>query len=155
MSNLISDTNTEDAKKLPGVDDIAAKYAQLSDALNKIQISVTALRSDVDKLKVQQTEKVSRAVFSELEGRVNIHSKGIESTSKKLCELNGNLTTFTSQPISFQVIEGIQTHLEEIIIKEVRCIIEAHSEELKKLIDDRDVEIRKMLNNTKRFMFNK
>lgn len=153
LANSLADTDKENEKKLPGVDDIVAKYAQLSTAIEKMQISLNTLRSDMDRIKSSQNEKISRAIFAELENRVNAHGKGLESTSRKLCELNGNLTTFTSQPISFQVIESIQKHLEEIITKEVLTMIESRNDELKKLIEDKNTETRNIIMNAKRALY--
>lgn len=155
LSETISTQKSEDTIKLSGGDELIVKLNQLNENINKLQISVNAMRADIDKMKAQQMEKISRSVFAELENRVNMHSKGLETFSKKLCELHSNVTAMASQPISFQIIDGIQKHLEEIILREVASIIETNTEHLKKIIEEKNQETRSIVNRTKTFMFTK
>lgn len=130
-----------------------AEINKITESLNKIQISLNTTKQDVEKLKIQHMDKVSKGVFVELENRVNTHSKGLESISRKVNELNTSFKAFSEQPISFAVIEGIQKHVEETMLREVKILIDSYTNELRRLIDEKNAETRQMVQNTKKFMY--
>lgn len=131
------------------------KVEQLQESINKLQSSITNMRTDIEKLRIQVADKVPKAVLSELEGKINHHSKGLDATSKKLFELQNNLTTFIQQPISHSLIDTLRTQLTQEITDSIKKSLFDDIEAVKTLFDEKIDETHKMINNAKRVMFSR
>ena len=128
---------------------------QLQESINKLQASVSNMRTDMEKLRVQVADKIPKAVLSEIEGKVNHHSKGLDAVSKKLFELQNNLTTFIQQPISHSLIDTLRKQLTLEISESIQKSLSDDIGIVKSSFDDKIDETRKMINNAKRAMFSR
>lgn len=129
------------------------KITQIQDSIVKMQQNISGIRSDVDKLKTQMIDKLPKAVLSEVESKINHHSKAIETSSKKLFELQTNLSSFMQQPMSHTLIDTMRTQLTEEIIDTVKKMILAEVTSLKEMVDEKNIETRGIINNAKKVMF--
>lgn len=119
----------------------------------KLRTSIAEMRSEIDKLKAQLADKTSKAVLLELEGKINTHTKALDATSKKLFEIQNNVNTFVQQPISHTLIDTIRKQLTEEIMANTRAIIEFQTDKTNQLIEEKNIEIRHLINNAKKFMY--
>lgn len=119
----------------------------------KLRTNITEMRTDMDKMKSQLSDKISKAIIMELEGKINTHTKSIDATSKKLFEVQNNVNSFVQQPISHTLIDTIRKQLTEEILANTRSLIEYQTEKTHNLIDEKITETRNQINNAKRFMY--
>lgn len=119
----------------------------------QMQTAMVSMRTDIDKLKNIVSDKVSKAVLSELEAKINTHTKSLDATTKKLFELQTNFNAFAQQPMSHTLIETIRKQLTEEIMENTRQIITEQTDRTRKLIDEKFMETRNMISNTKKFMY--
>lgn len=146
-------------KTITNLEKITTKHEQqleqIQESINKLQTSVSNMRTDIEKLRVQVADKIPKAVLSEIEGKVNHHSKGLDAVSKKLFELQNNLTTFIQQPISHSLIDTLRTQLMQEISESIKKSLSDDISMVKSSFDDKIDETRKMINNAKRVMFSR
>lgn len=119
----------------------------------KLNTNLAMMKVDIDKLKTQMNDKVSKMILSELESKINAHSKAIESLSRKLYEINNNVNTFVQQPVSQTLIETMKKQLSNDILHALQPIIEHKNMEINKNFDDKITELRNQINNTKKFIY--
>lgn len=117
--------------------------------------SIKTIKSDLEKIKEKSVDKFVRSVISQLEDTVRTHTKSIDNISKKMFELQTNLTSYVQQPISHTLIETIRKQLTDEILANTKEIIDARSSEILHIVDEKIDETRKQINNTKKFMFYK
>lgn len=127
----------------------------MSEELKKISDNINKLRIDVDKLKSQMTEKVPKTVLVELESKILNHTKVLDTTSSKLFELQKNLKEFINQPVSHTLMETLRKQLTDEITGNVKKMIESSSSAIMTIIDEKQLEIRELVNKAKRVMFSK
>ena len=120
---------------------------------SRLQTSASSLRSDIEKLRVTVAEKVPKAVLNELEGKINAHTKALDTMSKKLFELQNSLNTFIQQPISHTLVDTMRRQLSEEILESVKILMNDQNEAMTKLIDGKITETRGMIQNIKKFAF--
>lgn len=128
-------------------------FDKISSDMIKLQASFTSLRTDLDKLKSVLSDKVSKSMFAEIESKINLHTKTLDSHSKKIFELENNVNTFTQQPISHSVIDAIRKQLSDEILTKITEMIDVQNEKTTKLIEDKNNETRLLINNAKKFMY--
>ena len=143
----MSEIDTEELQKLND------NYEKVISDNTKLRASIMDMRSEIDKLKAQLANKISKAVLLELEGKINTHTKALDATSKKLFEVQNNVNAFVQQPISYTLIDTIRKQLTEEIMANTRSIIEFQADKTNHLIDEKTIETRNMINNAKKFMY--
>jgi hypothetical protein len=143
----MSEINIEEIKKLND------NYEKVIADNNKMRSQIAEMRSEIDKLRIQMADKTPKAVLLELEGKINTHSKALDATSKKLFEVQNNVNAFVQQPISHTLIDTIRKQLTEEILANTRSIIEFQTDKTNRLIEEKNMETRNMINNAKRFMY--
>lgn len=150
VKEIISDETTN---KTVTQNALCADCEKLSLELTKTQASFASLKTDLDKLKSIISDKISKNVFVEIERKINVHTKTLDTYSKKIFELENNVNTFTQQPISHSVIDAIRKQLSDEIMANVTNLMEVQNEKTTKLIDDKTTETIKLINNAKKFMY--
>lgn len=143
----VQEVDTEELQRLND------NYEKLSADNAKMRASIAEMRQEIDKLKAQLADKTSKAVLSELEGKINTHTKALDATSKKLFEVQNNVNAFVQQPISHTLIDTIRKQLTEEIMANTRSIIEFQTDKTNRLIEEKNIETRNLINNAKRFMY--
>ena len=128
-------------------------YEKVLEKQNKIQMDLSSIRSDLDKLKGQLTDKISKAVLSEIENKINNHTKALDATSKKLFDLQSNVNVFIQQPISHTLIDSIKKQLTDDILSTVKSLMTEQKEETQLLLEEAIKETRAQINNSKKFMY--
>lgn len=128
-------------------------YNKLAEENAKLTQTVNSLRIDIEKVKNQLSDKVPKAVLAELEGKINMHTKSLDVSSKKLFELQNNLTAYTNQPMSHTLIDTIRKQLTEEIMANTKALIDSQEEKMKQLIDEKNNETRLLVQNVKKFMY--
>jgi hypothetical protein len=119
----------------------------------RMQSSVSSLRTDIEKIKTSVAEKVPKAILTELEGKINNHTKALDTTSKKLFELQNNLNTFIQQPISHTLVDTMKQQITTEILDHIKILLTDQDEAVKQLIDDKIAETKHSIQNMKRFMY--
>jgi len=129
------------------------QFEKMMDMMNKLQTNVTSLRTDVEKLRTQMADKVQKAVLSEIESKITHHSKSIDATSKKLFDLQNNLSSFIQQPISHSLIDTLRTQIAQEITESIKKVVATDISELKTVVEEKITETKNMIQNAKRAMF--
>lgn len=119
----------------------------------RMQSTITSLRTDIEKLKTSVADKIPKAIMTELEGKINNHTKALDTTSKKLFELQNNLNTFIQQPISHTLVDTMKQQITTEILDHIKVLLTEQDETIKKLIDDKITETKSSIQNIKRFMY--
>lgn len=155
QSMNMNDVEIAVSGQIPEIQKLTDGYEKLVAENAKMQTTIASLRVDIEKLKGQLGEKVQKAVLSELEGKINTHTKALDANQRKLFEVQNSLNTFVQQPISHTLVENIRKQLTEEIMTNVKALVEPMFDNVRKLIDDKNVETRSMINKAKTFMFHK
>jgi chromosome segregation ATPase len=135
------------------INQITEKFDKLSTEYSRLQTSVSSIRSDIEKIKTSLAEKIPKAILSELEGKINTHTKALDSTSKKLFELQNNLNTFIQQPISHTLVDTMKQQITTEIVDQIKILLADQDETVKQLIDTKIAETKSSIQNMKRFMY--
>jgi hemerythrin-like domain-containing protein len=122
---------------------------------NKLQQNLIQLRADMEKLKGQINDKASKSLFTELEGKVNQHTKALDNSQRKIFEFGSKLDKFVEQPISHTLIENIRKQLTEEIMVNIKAVIDPLFANTHKLIEEKNNETRGLINKTKGFFYAK
>lgn len=137
-----------------------AEIRKLIDIIEKMQAENTKLKSsigdmriDVDRLRAVISDKPSKAIITELEGKIGIHTKALDVVSKKMYEMQANVTAFVQQPVSNTLLETLRKQLMDEIMANTRSLIEFQIEKTNRTFEDKIIETRGMINNAKRFMY--
>lgn len=141
--------------KIPEIQKINENYDKILAENTKLKSDIASLRSDLEKLKGQMVDKISKPILIELEGKITNHGKAIETSQRKVSELQCSLLTYTQQPISHGIIENMRKQVTDDVIENMKKIFDPQFEGMKKLIEDKNNETRGLVNNAKRFMFQK
>lgn len=122
-------------------------------SINALQTNIIGIRSDLDKLKMQIDNKVSKQVITELEGKIIQHTKSLDVMAKKMMDMQSNLREFSQQPISHTLIDTIKKQLTDEIMEKVLGSITESNEKLQKSFDEKITEIKNTMALTKRAFF--
>lgn len=151
---------TEDIQDIDFSDDIQErldalqnKYDVIETKMSQMENIINKLSDDNGKLRNMMSDKISKFIFTELENKINNHTKSIDVQSKKLFELQNNVHTFIQQPIAYSVIDNIRKQISDEIIENVNLIVNDLSEKLSSDIDAKNAETRKLINNAKKFIY--
>jgi septal ring factor EnvC (AmiA/AmiB activator) len=148
LSNALSD-KTDELQKLIDVCD------KLVNENVKLQQSIAQLRTDIEKLKGQLNDKVSKPLFTELECKMNQHTKSIDMCQRKNFEFGTKLEKFIDQPVSHTLVENIRKQLTDEIMTNIKAFVDPLFENTRKLIDEKNNETRLLINKTKNFFYTK
>ena len=154
LRSIISDLRTE-------IDNLKKRDKSISvDSNEKIlaenaslRSSIAEMKTDLDKFKGMLSDKIPKAVMTELEFKINTHTKALDATAKKLFEVQNNVNAFVQQPVSHSLIESIRKQLTDEIMANTVALMDSRHEQICHLIDDKTSETRNLINNAKKFMF--
>ena len=151
---------TEDIQDIDFSDDVQEqldtlqnKYDALETKMTQMENIINKLSDDNGKLRNMMSDKISKFIFTELENKINNHTKSIDVQSKKLFELQNNVHAFIQQPIAYSVIDNIRKQISDEIMENVQIIVNDLSEKLSSDIDTKNSETRKLINNAKKFIY--
>ena len=153
MENIDNNIRLEVTDQDDEINILTSECEKLSAENIKIQQNQTQLRADLEKLRGQLSDKVSKALLTELEGKINQHTKSLDICQRKIFEFGSKLDKFVDQPISHTLIENIRKQLTEEIIVNVKAYISPLFENTHKLIEEKNNETRCLINKTKSFVF--
>lgn len=120
--------------------------------MQKLQTSIVSLRADFDKLRSQV---VPKAIMSEVESKINTHTKTLDGIQRKMHELNCQITAFAQQPISSTLLDSLRTQLTQETMESVKKLVTTEITDVKSIIDDKVKELQTLIGNAKRVMFHK
>lgn len=146
---------SEIQKSVTDCTNTAAIQLQLIEKINRIASDITTIKSDFDKIKTQLNDKVSKIMLQEIESKIINHAKILDTTSKKMNDLQNNIATFVNQPISEKMMEELRKQLTCEIMNNITTMLDEHNKSTEILIEKKLQSLHQQLSNTKHLLFNK
>lgn len=118
----------------------------------RLNATVNSLKIDVETMKKQLADKVSKAVWGELENKILTHTKALDGTAKKMNDIQTNVVG-VGQSLTYPAIEAMKKQIVDEMTATINTLMTTYQEKTNKMIDERIGVINTQLTNAKRVMF--
>ena len=136
----------------PDLEVVFAQSPEIKEMMLKlcgVSTDIVSMKADIEVLKKQMNDKVSKVVFGELENKIQTHTKVIDGTSKKMNDIKTNNMTI---PIS--AIDDMKKQIITEISETIGKLMTEYQVNVNRLIDGKFSDVHSQIANSKRAMYN-